>query len=230
MKKLILFTIVFLLMVLVMGCGVLFPSREQREARQTAVVAARTQRAEDAEATLRARGPTNTPRPSIFQLPHPTQIAYLPLVERPEKQDPTPTPVPIIGKLTLEEGESWVDVYDAPGDRADWIGELKQGSTWSVTQSYSLGHFWQLVVIGYIEALDFDTEESETLCVSHSWDHKDSKSLCHAHLLNSNFKLVGQIDGGIPVELLSTVSENGRITHYQIQFLVWVPENGGNFK
>ena len=139
-------------------------------------------------------------------------------------------PVPIIGQLTLRQGEPWVDVYNEPGDRARWIGELKKGTTWPVTQSVSLDHYWQLVVVGYIERLDFDSEEGETLCITHSWDHKDNKALCHAHLTNGNSKLVGQIDGGIPVDVFETiVDQSGRVIRYKIRFLVWVPENPKNF-
>lgn len=218
MNRKIIFTLLCFLLVGLAGCSVFFPSQAQREANQTAVAATRTQMAANAAETIAARGPTNTPRPSVFEAmrtPTPTTL-------------PTPTPLIPIGELTLREGESWVDVYDSPGDKAKWIGELVKGSNWSVTQSFSQNHYWELVAFGFLEPLDFDPEKEETKCIFHSWDHI---SLCHTHLMNKHGELVGQVDGGVKVTHLEAIlDKNGRVVRHQIQFLVWVPESEGDFK
>jgi hypothetical protein len=226
-----------LLLLLVITLSVLscrfLSTEEQRERRwatlyasQTAQAGAtQTARAQRTEQAMTATS-TRTPVPRTAR-PSPTStIAEI----------ATPTPIRRIGWLTLRQSdESWVDVYDGPGSKAKWIGELRWGTRWPTVEVFSGMHYWRLMVKGLVELRDIDIEKKVTKCTTHPWYHIEGKELCHAHLwgydgIPADHQPEGQLAAGMPVEIVGGPIEVGVVSFYEIKTYVWVPESEDDFK
>ena len=239
MRKLFFFTI--LAAIGLSGCSALFPSQAQRETRQTEIAATYTQRAEDAQATLNARGPTSTPRPSILQLPTRTPRPTV---------TPTPTSTPIFILYTVKVKYDQIPYFT---NRTD-IEEYEKGNSKTTKGNFGKqilnildewkgedGELEMLLVLVQGRMLSVDLGmtnlkpeqilegmEGNTTCESHKSGHVNNDNLTHCHFLANTSegditkaKIIGTVPSGIRFVVLSNDIE-GRFVKVRLLDPFWV--------
>jgi len=238
MKKPKFFTVLIFMSLGLVGCSVFFPNRAQREARQTAVAATRTQQAANAQATLDARGPTNTPKPGILEIstrtPSPTRTAT-----PTSTSTPTLTPFVVLDtKIVSPYGRQYAPIFEDPGDIVFYKpgnpstvnGNLGPGMQVQVSEYYHGGDAAQVVISGWVEAKDLGIEvipedpkgiKGELTCETHFGSgHVDGKSLCHAHAW-SEMGEIGTLPKGMTYEVIKT-KVKGRLLFVQLWPPMWI--------